>query len=256
MDNINFCNSFKFQTITHRTPRHTDNSGGIDLYFFAEMKSGTGRIVPLSGGEITVGAGDIFYLPRGLKYHSYWSPDESGKVEWDSYGFSYLPLDPPMRFAMQRVGADGEARELLRSVGKGAATIESVGRFYLFAARVIPNMVRDFKSPEDELFEAVRSYITGHLDFGVPELARHLGMSESSLYGFFRKNVGKTPVELKQELQAERAAALLSETELSVEEIAAACGFHTAAYFRKIFRAHKGLSPTRYRQISRQSNSL
>ena len=82
MDNINFCNSFKFQTITHRTPRHTDNSGGIDLYFFAEMKSGEGRIVPLSGGEITVGAGDIFYLPRGLKYHSYWSPDESGKVEY------------------------------------------------------------------------------------------------------------------------------------------------------------------------------
>ena len=256
MDNINFCNSFKFQTISHRAPRHTDNSRGIDLYFFAEMKCGTGRIVPLSGEEITVRAGDIFYLPRGLKYHSYWSPDGSGKVEWDSYGFSYLPLELPMRFAPQVIAVDGEARELLRGVGKGAATPESVGRFYLFAARVLPIMARDFKSYEDELTEAMRSYIAGHLDFDVPALARHFGMSESSLYGFFRSHVGKTPIELKQELQVERSAALLSETELSVEEIAAACGFHTAVYFRKIFRAHTGLSPTRHRQTSRRSNSL
>jgi AraC-like DNA-binding protein len=220
------------------------------------MKFGTGRIVPLSGEEIAIKAGDIFYLPRGLKYHSYWSPDESGKVEWDSYGFSYLPLELPLHFAPQVIMADGEVRSLLHRVEKGAATPESVGRFYLFSARVIPNMIRAFTSPSDELLEAIRSYITEHLDFRVPELARHLGMSESSLYGFFRNCVGKTPVELKQEIQVERAAALLSETEISVENIAAACGFHTAAYFRKIFLLHTGVSPSRHRQASQRINYM
>ena len=256
MDNIFFCNSFNFRNILSHSPRHNDNSHGIECCFFAFMRQGHGRIVTAQGEEMTLSAGDVFYLPRGLKYHSYWYPCESGCVGWDSYGFVFLPSSGEARFKMQKIKADPEALDLLSKVEMGAPTPESVGYFYLFASRVMPKMERDFADPHGELLERIRSFIRANLDFTVPELARFCGMSESSLYGFFRKTMGKTPVEMKKELQIERAAHLLSSSELSIEEISAQSGFKTAAYFRKVFRSELGISPTEYRKRSAKPSYL
>ena len=256
MDNTFFCNSFNFRSIRSHSPRHTDNSRGIECSFFALMKRGRGRIVTLQGEEMTISAGDVFYLPRGLKYHSYWYPGEDGCVEWDSYGFVFLPVNGDVRFKMQRIAADTEDLALLSKVSLGAPSPDSVGNFYLFASRAMPKMERDFVVPHGALLEKIRDFTASSLDFTVPELARFCGMSESSLYGFFRKTVGKTPVELKKELQIERAAHLLSSTELSIEEISAQSGFKTAAYFRKVFRSELGISPTEYRKRSAKPSYL
>ena len=108
MDNIFFCKSFSFRTISFKGFRHTDNSAGISLSFFARMRRGRGRIATLGGDELLISEGDIFYLPRGLKYHSYWSPDESGITEWDSLGFAFIPLADGERFIMQKLFVSDE----------------------------------------------------------------------------------------------------------------------------------------------------
>ena len=256
MDNINFCKSFSFKTIAHRTLRTTDNSKGISCSFFARMLCGSGRISTVSDGELVLKKGDVFYLPRGLKYRSFWSPDESGTVVWESLGFALLPLGGE-KFAPQIIDCKKSELCLFDSIKKDVVpSPESVGYLYLFAASVLPRMKRDFDSPSDKLAEKIRTFISKNLDSDVPELARHCKMSESSLYGFFREYIGKTPVEIKQEIQIEKAAEYLSTTELSVERIASLCGFHSAAYFRKIFKDHLVLSPMAYRKKHVQSNSL
>ncbi len=257
MDNTFFCNSFGFRTILIRAFRHTDNSRGIDRSFFAKMKRGTGRILPASGGELRLCAGDVFYLPKGLKYHSYWYPDGNGAVEWDSYGFEFLPIGKDERFVMQKIACDSETEKLLDMIKKGqTATPESVGYLYLFAASVIPDMLRDFEQPTDKTLEKARLYISENFDFKVSELAHHCSMSESSLFALFRERAGMTPVKMKQQLQLECAVSLLGSSELSVEEIANLSGFHSAAYFRKIFKEHLGVSPTEKRRELYLKNRL
>lgn len=257
MDNIFFCNSFLFRTITCRSPRHTDNSMGIDRSFFAKMKSGSGRIVTVTGEELQICAGDIFYLPKGLRYHSYWQPCEGDPAEWDSFGFEFLPLPEGERYTMQKIEADKDASVLLENIKKGSSVRpEDVAHLYLFAARVLPKMKRDFDKSTDMIIEKARSYISKNLDFKVSELARHCSMSESSLFSLFRERAGKTPIEMKQELQIERAVSLLGSSDMSVEQIGSLSGFHSTPYFRKIFKQITGVSPTEKRKELNFKNSL
>lgn len=257
MDNIFFSKSFNFRTITLRGFRRTDNSSGISSSFFAKMRRGTGRIVTLSGEELSISEGDVFYLPKGLKYNSYWSPDSHGITEWDSYAFEFLPLAEGERFVMQKLSVSPEDLTLLDSVKKeNSASPESVGYLYLFASKVLPTAVRGFDSPEDKLIEKATRYISKNLEFKVPELARHCSMSESSLFALFREHLGKTPVEVKQELQIERAVSLLKSSDLSLDEISSLSGFHSTPYFRKIFKEIEGVTPSQKRKEIYMKNTL
>ena len=257
MDNTFFCKSFLFRTLSPRAPHHTDNSQGIECSFFARLKKGSARICPTYGEELHLAAGDIFYLPAGLKYHSYWLGDENGEVEWDSYGFEFLPIDSSVRFIPQKIECETELGELLEMIKKDeAASPASIGYLYLFFDRVLPKMARDFASPEDKMLEKIRRCIAEHPELSVPELARSCGMSESSFYAFFRAHAGKTPIEMKQDLQIKNAVFLLETTALSVEEISSRCAFHSTAYFRLIFRKYHGISPTSYRRTHSEKNYL
>ena len=53
-------------------------------------------------------------------------------------------------------------------------------------------------------------------------------------------------------LRYQMALRMLSTTDISVEEIAAACGFSNLNRFYKLFRQREGVTPTAYRQALRQ----
>ena len=80
-------------------------------------------------------------------------------------------------------------------------------------------------------------------------------MSESGVYAFFR-TFGTTPIELKNAMLAERAVALISSTDLSVEEICGRLGLSSYAYFRKVIRDFAGKSPTEIRREVRSIDKI
>ncbi len=45
------------------------------------------------------------------------------------------------------------------------------------------------------------------------------------------------------------ARALLARHEMTVLEVADACGFHDVGYFRRVFKGIVGMMPTRFRQL-------
>ena len=49
-------------------------------------------------------------------------------------------------------------------------------------------------------------------------------------------------------LRAEKAAVMLTETDLSLNQIAGACGFDDQSWFSKIFKTYAGVSPGKYRE--------
>ena len=48
----------------------------------------------------------------------------------------------------------------------------------------------------------------------------------------------------------EKAAQMLLMTELSMDEISREVGFNSAAYFSKLFKKYKGISPLKYRKTN------
>ena len=105
MDNLRFYNSFRFALLSLKKSRHTDNTRGIDRHFIGRIRRGYGKLVTDAGEEILLTPGDVFYIPLGLRYHSYWTPEkgEDGAVEWESYGFDFFPCKSGRKYAVQKL---------------------------------------------------------------------------------------------------------------------------------------------------------
>ena len=64
----------------------------------------------------------------------------------------------------------------------------------------------------------------------------------------FREIAGDTPLHYLIKRRITASLSMLYTTDLSIEEIAVACGFHNANYFAKVFRKYTGKSPTEFRK--------
>lgn len=80
-----------------------------------------------------------------------------------------------------------------------------------------------------------------------PEIGAKVGVSARQLERLFGKHLGTTPKKYMLGLRLERARALLVQTEMSVVEIALACGFENAGHFARVYRSAYGVSPARQR---------
>lgn len=91
-----------------------------------------------------------------------------------------------------------------------------------------------------------------HENYGSPlstsVLAKRFFLSEGYLCHLFRDAVGKTVLQYINEFRINKAAVLLESTDESISEIAAKTGFDSIAYFDRIFKKHKGVSPVQYRK--------
>ena len=253
MDHILFYKSFSFRSLSVKSGHHTDNSMGIPCHFIARMRQGSVRFVTLTGEEMSLHRGDVFYLPQGLKYHSYWESDsQSGSViEWDSYSFTVFPNPDDLRYPMQKLTCDADALLHLDVIHQSlTVSPTSIGHLYLFLGCVLPQMREENPDPQAQLLARAKQYMIQNPDFKVGDLARYCGISESGLYALFQSYGGMTPVEMKHRLQIESAITLLTTTDRSVEEISARLGFHSAGYFRRIFKQQTGKTPSQVRKAT------
>jgi len=82
------------------------------------------------------------------------------------------------------------------------------------------------------------------------DLAREAGVSRFHFVRLFRAQVGVTPYRYVVRLRMTAAAAMLAGTDLSVQDIALSCGYHTAGHFAAAFRRHFAQAPHEYRRGS------
>jgi AraC-like DNA-binding protein len=83
------------------------------------------------------------------------------------------------------------------------------------------------------------------------ELAARLALSPSRLRAVFREEIGAPLGEFVARARMNRACALLGRSDLSVSEVAAACGFESIYSFSRAFRRRKGMAPTEFRKQAR-----
>lgn len=85
-------------------------------------------------------------------------------------------------------------------------------------------------------------------DLSIASLATGISMPCSSFSRAFRKNYGQTVSEYLTYCRLQHAVKLLNETDFSIMEIAAECGFASSNYFTKVFRHQFGIAPGKYRE--------
>ncbi len=78
-------------------------------------------------------------------------------------------------------------------------------------------------------------------------LALDAGLSTRQLERLFRRYLGRSPKRYYMDLRLQKARNLLMQTDMSVINVALACGFASPSHFSKCYRAHYGTTPYRER---------
>ena len=78
-------------------------------------------------------------------------------------------------------------------------------------------------------------------------LAKNVGMSTRQLERLFRRYLNRSPKRYYMELRLQKARNLLMQTDMSVINVALACGFASPSHFSKCYRAHYNTTPYRER---------
>lgn len=250
MNNVQFCKGFRFTVYHFSGLRINDNTrfgDGVATHFIGRMRCGTGR---LCGEEYTVALkpGDIFYIPKGWRYRSFWYPDETGSVSFDSFGFDCFPQQQNITYPAQVIDCDGSACQLLQMLAdEPNVDCAGVGRLYTFLSMVLGGMTKNVRQ-ENEVVENALAVIREDPSCPVGEIAHRCGISESALYRAFRTTLHKTPVEARHAILAEHAVELLLGTDYPVEVISDMLNFSSSAYFRRVLRSQTGKTPREIRK--------
>jgi len=117
-------------------------------------------------------------------------------------------------------------------------------------AQFVQAPVPETAASDDTVLSEALEWIERRLDqpFTVAELARRSGLGERTFLRRFSAATGTTPHRWLTERRLDRAQALLEEGRLSIEDIAVACGYASAAALRHQFGKLRGTSPSAYRR--------
>jgi transcriptional regulator GlxA family with amidase domain len=85
-------------------------------------------------------------------------------------------------------------------------------------------------------------------------LAKDVGLSTRQLERLFRRYLNRSPKRYYMELRLSKARNLLMQTDMSVINVALACGFASPSHFSKCYRAHYDTTP--YRERGAQASRI
>lgn len=248
MEDIELYKSFSFNLYNFNPGRHTDNSRGVGKHYIGYMYQGTALIVS-EDTRLELQEGDLFYIPKGCRYHSYWY-GESGAV-FDSFAFSAIPQSSHTAYQLQKLTLTEQICKLHKRLAEDrTVNARSVGALYQLLWALLPTMKQVQYSRGNVLAKQLADYIYSNPDMRTDLAARNCGVSESTMYHVINRELGKTPNQLRQEAKCQQAIKLLTSTDLSVEQISAQLGFSSSSYMRKLLHAITGKTPLQIRKAS------
>lgn len=98
----------------------------------------------------------------------------------------------------------------------------------------------------DAVAQTVSSEPLGRHDFRM--MARDMGLSYHRFRHVFREQIGQAPNEFAMNCRIRRAAELLRDVSMQVQEIGRLCGYDDPGLFTRTFKKRMGLTPRQYRQ--------
>lgn len=233
MNDTIFSKSFKFNIIKFNKFHVTDHtSTPAAMHYLGCIIKGSAEI-RTKKERLLLKPNEIFYIPKGLKYQSLWFAENNESIELYSFGFEFSPVNKP--FMLQKINCTEKAREIFAELCREIPmTDRGIGRLYYFFCEAADGM-KYAKSPNiNPTLEKAVEYITENSGAKISDIAKHCNISTSGIYSLFKKELNKTPNEIRQEILCEKAVLLLTTTDKSVRQISDDLSFSSTSYFRKV----------------------
>lgn len=153
--------------------------------------------------------------------------------------------DPPLSSVMPNARRAGfEAAALLARLMSGNSVTQDL--IEIPPTGIATRQSTDLVAVQDERLAQAMRFISEHAHevITVEDIARAAAISRSLLERKFRETFGRSPWDHVMQLRLRKAEHLLSQSHLSIAEIAESTGFGTPEYFSAAFRKLTGNSPS------------
>lgn len=205
-------------------------------------------------GSVRINAGELHYVPYGIRYRSEWS-GEDGSEYISVYGYPGKSNIPYVdSYALQRVDgfcAEEGYRRLLdiyNTASSGQDQFVLFQKFFELFSMIRPHLATTAQNEFSSALMNAVSYIEAHHSepLSIPALAYAVGVSESTVYHLFKKELATTPIHYYNLIRIEKVIVEMGSDD-SINDIAYRHGFNSYSYFRELFKAQTGLTPRQYR---------
>ena len=246
MNSIFFYDLFYFCEINFNKYHYTDNRAGSPNHYIAIMNKGRCKLVS-ENQTIEINEGDVFYIPLGIPYQSFWYGNND--ITFKSLGFRFFPEANEKKFCLQKINCDESIKNKLNKITMNkTVTSDTLCDFFSILNQLLPLMQTENLSSNERICIKAKEYIYQNTECCAADIARHCRISESTLYLAFKTTLHKTPNEIKNEIMCEKAVFILSTTNKTVQEISDTLCFSSTSYFRKALKRHIGLTPREIRK--------
>ncbi len=249
----------------HCGPSHNVGPRVMDSCKLVFVTNGTGYVELGAGSEpITLHKGDLLAIFPKIRHHYYADPDDPWELMWVCFNGTHctqllhnIGIDPDTPILRSIVNASiiRTLLTLLNALGDTEDTLRlaATGELYILFSYI--RQASQNKEHFHELYrhdaavsKAIRFIEENYpLDFDMEMLCKHVNYSRSYLSRIFKAETGMTIPEYTNNVRVQNAKVLLTETNISLREIAASVGIGDPFYFSKIFKNITGISPSAYR---------
>ena len=243
----------------HETQPHISREDGYSYPQILYCTKG-GGILKIDGCTYSIKPYMAFFLPAGCP-HEYYPCEEIWDIRWIvPSGFASdkllkgFGLDEPQVFEL------GDIKILEHHFRKihDALMSDSIYGNYRAAG-----FLYDFLIEFHRLISAASSAVTANTaviravdyininytsEITMEQLCEAAGVSKQHLCRLFRSVLNVRPMEYAAKRRIQAAKELLTNTDLSIEEIAEETGFCTGSYFCKLFRRYEEMTPSQFRK--------
>lgn len=232
-----------------------------DCNRFLFVKEGAGTLV-VQDKEIPLEKGMFCVLLAGMSHRIAIDPEREMKLQWCHFRSSYEDRDLyrtlNIPFHIRITDEQGTsvlferlfdllAQEKLTSRLRMKAIMLELVSMYLDSLSIETN--KGTPSEDLQKIDMVLHYIDEHLadNITVENLAKQVYLHPNYFIVFFKGILGYSPIQYVNQRRMEIAKGLLLQPECNVSAVACRVGMQIY-YFSRMFKAHTGLTPSRYRK--------
>lgn len=247
------------ETILHASP-HKQRDDTFDCNRFILVKEGTGKLI-VQGEEIQLIKGNFCILLSGVPHRIVVEPNEKLVYQWCHFHSSYedrdlyKTLQIPFNTQLRDVEVASEAfNRLVEEITRDTLTSKlriKAAMLELISIYLDNLSFEDKGAPSEDIqkIDIILNYIDTHLadNITVESLAKQVYLHPNYFIVFFKGILGYSPIQYVNLQRMELAKGLLSQPECNVSTVAGKVGMQIY-YFSRMFKAHTGLTPSRYRK--------
>lgn len=225
--------------------------------------SGGSGILKYDNASIRITDNCLFFLPADYPHEYY--PDE---IKWDTRyvafdGFACRDILSELNMAEPMVIKVTDSSSMKKLYDKIFVALKSdkvygnytcsglVYSYILEFHRLASDCAVKGGAEKSNILMPALNYIDNNFrnDFSVAALAEISGVSQQYLCRIFKQTMNLRPNEYITSRRLMEAKRLLSESDMSVSEVAAQSGFSDTGYFCTVFRRYESITPVEYRKL-------